>query len=520
LTRREHSAPTLPTPADSGSPALPTGFLALPLGSALQRAIAAAGYRDLWPIQAQTIPAALAGRDVLGLSKTGSGKTAAFALPILARILARKADGPRALIIAPTRELATQIDAHVRTLAEFTHITTATVFGGVSDKHQISACRARPDIVIACPGRLLDLWNRGAVDLRRIETLVIDEADHMFDLGFLPDVKRILAALPAQRQNLLFSATMPKTIRSFADRLLRNPHVIELTNSKPASTIDHVVCPVAEEHKLATLRGIVSGSDFKSAIVFARTKRRAKQLADRLDRLGHRAIALQGNMSQPQRERAMKGFSSGRFDILVATDIAARGIDVAGVTYVVNFDVPWPPESYVHRIGRTGRAEKSGRAVTFATPSDAEEIRAIERMLGAAIPRTKLAHAELTGAENASLSRTASAHRAPHRRNGSHNGAPHHARKSNHAAPKREHRRPPSSRTDRHARSEHPQRTQPQRTHARSAPNASSASSHAKSPLHAVRHQPSTPRREHATRHPANHRDRHVPFTEARRARR
>jgi ATP-dependent RNA helicase RhlE len=356
----------------------------------------------------------LAGRDVLGLSKTGSGKTAAFVLPILDRLLARKANGPRALIIAPTRELAAQIELQVRTLAAFSSITSATIFGGVSEKRQIAACRARPDIVVACPGRLLDLWSRGAVDLRRIEMLVIDEADHMFDLGFLPDVRRILAALPAKRQNLLFSATMPRPIRALADRLLQNPLVIELTDSKPAAAIDHFVCQVAEQHKVETLRGILRRSDFKSAIVFSRTKRRAKQLADRLARHGHRAIALQGNMSQPQRERAMQGFSTGRFEVLVATDIAARGIDVTGVTYVVNFDVPWPPELYTHRIGRTGRAERSGQAFTFATPSDAQEIRAIEQMLGAPIPRASLTPAHGPRGESTAPERRESRHAVRH----------------------------------------------------------------------------------------------------------
>jgi len=379
-------------------PGQAAGFEAFDIAPELQRAIAAAGFLEPRPIQVATIPAALAGKDILGLSHTGSGKTAAFALPILAHLLARESQGPRALIIAPTRELATQIESHVRTLAAFTRIKTVTVFGGVSEKSQIGALRAHPDIIVACPGRLLDLWSRGAADLRRIETLVIDEADHMFDLGFMPDIRRILAALPAKRQNLLFSATMPPTIRTFADRLLHKPHVVELTDSKPASSIEHVLCPLAEQQKVDTLRALLRRPDFESAIVFSRTKRRAKNLADRLSHLGHRAIALQGNMSQPQLERAMRGFSSGRFEILVATDIAARGIDVAGISYVVNFDVPTPPEAYTHRIGRTGRAECSGQAFTFVTPNDGQAIRAIERMLGAPIRREQVLPAAADGA--------------------------------------------------------------------------------------------------------------------------
>jgi ATP-dependent RNA helicase RhlE len=286
----------------------------------------------------------------------------------------------------------------VRVLAAFTRVKTVTVFGGVSEKTQIAALRERPDIIVACPGRLLDLWGRKAVDLRHIETLVIDEADHMFDLGFLPDVRRIIAALPERRQNLLFSATMPPAIRTLAERLLRKPHVVELTDSQPASSIEHVLCPMAEGQKVDALRGLLRRPEFESAIVFLRTKRRAKNLADKLDRMGHRAIALQGNMSQPQRQRAMHGFATRRFEILVATDIAARGIDVAGVSYVVNFDVPWPAEGYTHRIGRTGRADCSGQAFTFVTSADAQSIRAIERMLGSPIPRVELALSGDSGA--------------------------------------------------------------------------------------------------------------------------
>jgi ATP-dependent RNA helicase RhlE len=366
------------------------GFESFQLCRELQRGIAAAGFTEPRPIQTRTIPAVLEGRDVLGLAQTGTGKTAAFVLPILERLRVPRSGartGPRALIVAPTRELAMQIHAELQLLARYTPVRAATVFGGVPAGAQIRALRNRPDILVACPGRLLDLWQQGAARLDAVEVLVLDEADHMFDMGFLPDVRRILAALPARRQNLLFSATMPKEIRGLADRLLERPHVVELEHSTPAATIDHALYPVPETRKVDLLRHLVSHEGFTSAIVFLRTKHRTKRLAERLSRLGLDAVALQGNMSQGQRDRAMKGFRGGRFRLLVATDIVARGIDVAGISHVVNYDVPTTPDAYTHRIGRTGRAERSGKACTFVTGADAELVRAIEKRLGAAIPR-------------------------------------------------------------------------------------------------------------------------------------
>jgi len=324
---------------------------------------------------------------VLGLAQTGTGKTAAFALPILEQLLARRRQGPRALIVAPTRELAIQIHAEILELGKFTTLTATTVYGGVPANKQVRALRARPDIIVACPGRLLDLHQQRACDLSRIETLVLDEADHMFDMGFLPDIRRILAALPRERQNLLFSATMPREIRALADGVLNRPHVAELEHSKPASTIEHFLYPVEQNRKLDLLNNILGQDDFRSAIVFLRTKHRARRVARDLDRHGHRAVALQGNMSQSQRDRAMKGFREGSYDILVATDIAARGIDVAGISHVVNFDIPNTPDAYTHRIGRTGRAELSGKAITFVTHEDTAGVKAIERKLGQEIPR-------------------------------------------------------------------------------------------------------------------------------------
>ena len=354
-----------------------SGFASFALGEKIQRGIAAAGFVEPRPIQQETIPAALEGRDILGLAQTGTGKTAAFALPVLERLLARRGDGPRVLIVAPTRELATQINEEIVSLARFTGIRTVTIFGGVSARTQTAALRNRPQIVVGCPGRLLDLKEQGVLRLGNIETLVLDEADHMFDMGFLPDIRRILAAIPAKRQNLLFSATMPREIRGLADALLNEPHVVELDHSRPVATIEHALYPVDSGKKLDLLEHVLAEDGFASAIVFTRTKHRARRIARQLDSAGHSAVALQGNMSQGQRDRAMQGFRGNRFDILVATDIAARGIDVSGVSHVINFDVPSTPEAYTHRIGRTGRSEQDGKACTFVTGEDAAWVRAV-----------------------------------------------------------------------------------------------------------------------------------------------
>jgi len=354
--------------------------------------VRAAGFTQPRPIQLETIPAALEGADVLGLAQTGTGKTAAFALPMLDLLLDANEPGPRALVLAPTRELATQIDAEIQLLAQFTRLKTARVFGGVSMGAQITALRRRPEVVVACPGRLLDLMQRKVVRLDRVETLVLDEADHMFDMGFLPDIRRILAALPSDRQNLLFSATMPREIRKLADDVLTDPHVVELATTAPADTIEHALYPVAETNKRNLLQHILASDGCTSAIVFTRTKHRARRLAQQLDQAGHRAVGLQGNMSQGQRDRAMRSFRDRRCDILVATDIAARGIDVSDVSHVINYDVPNTPEAYTHRIGRTGRSETEGKACTFVTGDDWSWVRATERMIGEAIPRQQVAN--------------------------------------------------------------------------------------------------------------------------------
>ncbi len=368
----------------------PSGFDRFGLHPLVLRGIRAAGFDTPRPIQNDTMPAAIEGRDVLGLAQTGTGKTAAFALPLLDWIVSEPGEGPSVLVLAPTRELATQITAEFQTLARFTKARVATVFGGTSIRKQADALRRKPDVIVACPGRLLDLMRQKLVRLDRIEALVLDEADHMFDMGFLPDIRKILAALPRDRQNLLFSATMPPEIRRLADEILDEPHVVELAHRAPVSTVDHALCMVGDRQKRPLLDHLLGSDDCSSAIVFTRTKHRAKRLAHQLSRAGHRAIGLQGNMSQGQRDRAMQGFRRGEYTVLVATDIVARGIDVSGVSHVINFDVPNTPEAYTHRIGRTGRSQNEGVAWTFVTGDDAAWLRATERMIGSSIPRRRV----------------------------------------------------------------------------------------------------------------------------------
>lgn len=324
---------------------------------------------------------------MLGLAQTGTGKTAAFALPILEDLMARRRDWPAVLILAPTRELASQINNEITDLGQFTPIRSVTVYGGVSINRQIKALRAKPQIVVACPGRLLDLHRQKAIDLSRIDTLVIDEADHMFDMGFLPDVKEIVSLVAKERQTMLFSATMPKEIRKLANQTLKDPKVVDLGHSKVVSTIEHELYPVSQPKKLQLLQFLLSDDGFYSAIIFTRTKHRAMRIARQLKTAGYNAVALQGNMSQAQRDRAMKGFREGKYHILVATDIAARGIDVANVSHVINFDFPNTPDAYIHRIGRTGRSEQAGKAFTLVIPDDEDDVRALERKLGRKVNR-------------------------------------------------------------------------------------------------------------------------------------
>ena len=366
-------------------------FRGFGLHPSLERGVRDAGFEKPRPIQAAALPAGLDGIDVLGLAQTGTGKTAAFALTLLDWILRERKRGIQALVLAPTRELATQIAEETRTLARHTKLKVAVIYGGVPKGKQIRQLRDKPEIVVGCPGRLLDLMQEGYLNLSGVEGVVLDEADQMFDMGFLPDVRKILAVIPDERQNLLFSATMPPQLRKLADELLHDPDVVDLAGTAPAATIDHGLVHVAEQRKRELLFHMLDQTRDHRAIVFTRTKHRAKRLATQLKKAGHRAADLQGNLSQSQRDRAMGGFRDRSFDILVATDIAARGIDVSGVSHVINFDVPNTPEQYTHRIGRTGRSEATGRAYTFITDSDLDWLRATERKIGMPIRREEVA---------------------------------------------------------------------------------------------------------------------------------
>lgn len=363
----------------------------------IQAGIQAAGYVTPTPIQQQAIPVALAGRDLLGLAQTGTGKTAAFLLPILQQLTKGPLRKVRALIVAPTRELAEQIAQISNTLSQRMKVSTVTVYGGVGKMPQVNALRRGAEIVVACPGRLLDLLGEGQIDLSGVEVLVLDEADRMFDMGFLPDVRRILRHLPAQRQNLLFSATMPEDIRSLAAEVLREPATVQIGMIAPAETVAHALYPVPDGLKSRLLLEMLRRTTTERVLVFTRTKRRARSLAETLDKNGYRVAALQGNMAQNRRQEAINGFRSGQYDILVATDIAARGIDVAGVSHVINYDMPDTVDAYTHRIGRTGRAQLTGEAFTFTVQDDELMVRQIERVLGSRVERRRLQGFDYSG---------------------------------------------------------------------------------------------------------------------------
>ena len=357
-------------------------FTAFKLHPKVNAGIAACGYTAPTPIQQEAIPPILAGRDILGLAQSGTGKTAAFVLPLLNRLL----DGPRkrvrALIVAPTRELAEQIHDNIGKMGRETGLKSVVIYGGVGKQPQIKALKAGVEIVVACPGRLLDLLSEKALSLGGVEVLVLDEADHMFDKGFLPDIRRIIKQLPTKRQNLVFSATMPKEIRHLAEEILQEPATVQINHSLPAPTISHVLYQVGKEQKTALLKSIMRERQMASTLIFTRTKHKAKSLALHLEKSGFSAASLQGNLSQQKRQQAMEGFRDGTFKVLVATDIAARGIDVSGISHVINYDVPDTAETYTHRTGRTGRAERTGEAMTFASSEDGKMIALIERLLG------------------------------------------------------------------------------------------------------------------------------------------
>jgi ATP-dependent RNA helicase RhlE len=352
--------------------------------------VQALGYTVPTPIQLQAIPPVMQGRDVMGLAQTGTGKTAAFVLPILQRLLKGPRGQVRALILAPTRELAEQIHDAIGAMGTQTGLHSVTVYGGVSAHAQVSKLRRGVEIVVACPGRLLDHISESTITLSKLEVLVLDEADRMFDMGFLPDIRRILRHLPSERQTLLFSATMPADIRKLANDILRDPVMVQVGHSAPVDTVSHALYPVPSHLKTALLLKLLEHTDTESVLIFARTKHRAKRLGEQLGKEGYSVASLQGNLSQNRRQAALDGFRDGTYQILVATDIAARGIDVSNISHVINYDMPDTTDAYTHRIGRTGRAASVGDAFTLITDEDADMVRAIERVLGAKVERRTL----------------------------------------------------------------------------------------------------------------------------------
>lgn len=357
-------------------------FTTFDLHPSIMAGVQALGYLEPTPIQQQAIPPVLQGRDVMGLAQTGTGKTAAFALPIVQRLIQHRVPGLRALVIAPTRELAEQIHGVFSILGQQTALRCITLYGGVSLLPQIQALRHGVAIAVACPGRLLDHIRQKTIDLRALEVLVLDEADHLFDMGFIPDIRRILQHLPAQRQTLMFAATMPDDVRCLAHDVLADPVTVQVGQLLPVPTVSHALCTVHQQRKTALLLELLHHTTPSSVLVFTRTKHRAKRLAQQLADAGYGATSLQGNLSQRQRQEALDGFREGTFQILVATDIAARGIDVERISHVINYDMPDTAETYTHRIGRTGRATRSGQAFTFVTSDDTAMLRTIERGLG------------------------------------------------------------------------------------------------------------------------------------------
>jgi ATP-dependent RNA helicase RhlE len=353
--------------------------------------IAAANYETPTPIQARAIPQIVKGRDVMGLAQTGTGKTAAFVLPILNRLVASKRGGVRALIMAPTRDLAEQIQQAIETLGRKTRLRSVAVYGGLGINPQIQKLK-QADIVVACPGRLLDHIGRSSVNLSQLEVLVIDEADQMLDMGFIPDIRRILKHLPAKRQTMVFSATMPPEIRRLTGDILRDPATVQVGITAPADTVSHALYPVAQHLKTSLLLTLLGNTDTRSVLVFTRTKHRAKSLGKKLAAAGYRSASLQGNLSQTRRQAALDGFRDGTYQILVATDIAARGIDVTRISHVINYDIPSTAEAYIHRIGRTGRATHSGEAFTLVTGEDKDMVQAINRIIGSKVEQRILSN--------------------------------------------------------------------------------------------------------------------------------
>jgi len=367
-------------------------FSVLGLDAKILRAVTEAGYTEPTPIQSAAIPAILAGNDLIGIAQTGTGKTAAFTLPILTKLAALPSQrrGTKVLVVAPTRELVVQIEENIRAYAKHLPLSVATVFGGVGEQPQLRALRSGTDVVVACPGRLLDLMGQRAADFSQLKYLVLDEADRMLDMGFLPDIRRIVQALPKQRQTLMFSATLSKEIESLTHEFQHAPKIIQIgRRANPAETVTQLVYEVPKHLKTALLLHLLQDPQMDMVLIFSRMKHAADRLARQLEQKGVRCATLHSNRSQNQRLRALKDFKDGVVRVLVATDIAARGIDVDGISHVVNYDFPMHVEDYVHRIGRTGRANQIGDAISFVTNDDHGELRALEKFIGRGIVRKK-----------------------------------------------------------------------------------------------------------------------------------
>jgi ATP-dependent RNA helicase RhlE len=357
------------------------------LDSRLGAGIKRAGYTTPTPIQIQAIPAALDGQDLIGTAQTGTGKTAAFVLPILHTLLSGPHKRSRALIVTPTRELAEQIHQNIRMLSVGTNLRSETIYGGVGSAPQIKALHNGIEILVACPGRLLDLVAQGHADLSHVEVLVLDEADRMFDMGFLPDVRRIIKAVPSRRQTMLFSATFPYEVEKLASESLKQPKRIAVGLSRPAHTVSHALYPVPHHLKRGLLLALLKQTDTDSVLIFTRTKHRADRLQRQIRNAGYKVTSLHSNRSQNQRQKALAGFKNGEYQIMVATDIAARGLDVDSISHVINFDMPDTADAYIHRIGRTGRAERSGDAFTLVTSDDDDMVRTLEKIMGHKLER-------------------------------------------------------------------------------------------------------------------------------------
>jgi ATP-dependent RNA helicase RhlE len=365
-------------------------FTKLGLSDEMVQGVKAMGFAEPTPIQLRAIPLILTGRDVIGSAQTGTGKTAAFALPILSQLI-RHESQPRVLVLEPTRELAAQVETAIRDFARFTDLRISVVFGGVGYGLQRESLRKGVDVIVATPGRLLDLLEQGSCRLDRVKYLVLDEADRMLDMGFLPDVKRIVQKCPRERHTSLFSATIPPEIETLIQWAMRQPETVEIgARRTPAETVNHVIYPVSDSQKTDLLLELLERVHYESVIVFCRTKHGADRVAHLLKRSNHAVAVLHSNRTQREREQALRGFREGRFEVLVATDIAARGLDIADVSHVINYDVPQHPEDYIHRIGRTGRMENKGDAFTLMVAEDGRHVNAIERFISQKIPRVKL----------------------------------------------------------------------------------------------------------------------------------